>query len=334
MKEYKFKSAFAPHINSFLRMKEAMGFGLVGFKIKLKEFDLFFIENNVTDLSITKSLISEWSKTRVNDSRRTLYDKYSVISQFCKYMCHMGYLCHVPRLPRRSFENYLPHIFTHEQIQQFFGVCDALVSSSRNMDCILFALPALYRLLYSTGVRIGEAISLRNQDIDFEHQYIIIRKTKNQQQRLVPLNSSMLQIMLQYKEARDNLPLQNIVNPKGYFFISPSGHRLSNGTVYRWFRVILKKCGIPHIGKNHGPRVHDIRHTAAVHSLMKQVKSGADIYCVLPIISVFLGHKTIKGTEKYVRLTQEMFPEIIKLEQSLTSFVFPSQRIIEINYEK
>src|SRR5665647_2471511 len=73
MKEYKFKSVFAPHINSFLRMKEAMGFGLVGFKIKLKEFDLFFIENNVTDLSITKSLISEWSKTRVNDSRRTLY---------------------------------------------------------------------------------------------------------------------------------------------------------------------------------------------------------------------------------------------------------------------
>lgn len=192
----------------------------------------------------------------------------------------------------------------------------------------------LYRLLYSTGVRIGEAISLRNQDIDFEHQYIIIRKTKNQQQRLVPLNSSMLPIMLQYKEARDNLPLQNIVNPNGYFFISPSGHRLSNGTVYRWFRVILKKCGIPHIGKNHGPRVHDVRHTAAVHSLMKQVKSGADIYCVLPIISVFLGHKTIKGTEKYVRLTQEMFPEIIKLEQSLTSFVFPSQRIIEINYEK
>lgn len=315
-------------------MKEAMGFGLVGFKIKLKEFDLFFIENNVADLSITKSLISKWNKTRVNDSRRTLYDKYSVISQFCKYMCHIGYLCHVPRLPRRSFENYVPHIFTQKQIQQFFGVCDALVNNSRNMDCILFALPALYRLLYSTGVRIGEAISIRNEDINFEHHHIIIRKTKNQQQRLVPLNSSMLQTLLQYKEARDHLPLQNIIDRNGYFFISPSGRRLRNGTVYRWFRVILKKCGIPHVGKNHGPRVHDLRHTVAVHSLVKQVKLGADIYCVLPIISVFLGHKTIQGTEKYVRLTQEMFPEIIQLEQSLTSFVFPSQQIIKIDHEK
>jgi len=334
MKEYNFKSVFAPHINRFLEMKGAMGFGLVKFKTILKEFDLFFIENNVSDLCITHSLVSEWNKTRVNDSRRTLYDKYSVLSQFCKYMCHTGYTCHVPRLPHRLFENYIPYIFSHEQMLLFFRICDGLVMTSRNMDCILFALPALYRLLYSTGIRIGEAVSIKNRDVDFLQQYIIIRKTKNQQQRLAPLNSFMLQTMQQYKEIRGKLPLENTDDPDCFFFISPSGHPLSKGSVYNWFRVILRKCGIPHIGKNHGPRVHDIRHTSAVHSLMKQVKSGADIYCVLPIISVFLGHKTIQGTEKYVRLTQEMYPEIIKLEQSLTSFVFPSQSEIEINYEE
>jgi len=144
----------------------------------------------------------------------------------------------------------------------------------------------------------------------------------------------MLQAMLQYNTARENLPLENTANPDYYFFISPSGHPLSQGSVYKWFRVILRKCDIPHVGKNRGPRVHDIRHTSAVHSLMKQVKSGADIYCILPIISIFLGHRTIQGTEKYVRLTQEMYPEIIKLEQSLTSFVFPSQSQIEIDYEE
>jgi len=334
MKQYSFKSLFAPHFNSFLKMKDAMGFGLVKFKVILKEIDLFLVEKKVFDLCITQSLIVQWSKTRVNDSRRTLYDKYSVLSQFCKYMCHTGYKCYVPRMPRRLFENYIPYIFTHEQMSLFLRTCDALVTNSRNMDCILFALPALYRLLYSTGVRISEAISLKNKDVDFLHQCIIIKKTKNQQQRMVPLNPSMLQILKQYKEARQKLPLTNTTDPDHYFFISPSGHALSKGSVYKWFRVILKKCNIPHIGKNRGPRVHDIRHTNAVHSLMKQVRSGADIYCVLPIISVFLGHKTIKGTEKYVRLTQEMYPEIIKLEQSLTSFVFPSQSKMEIDYEK
>lgn len=80
------------------------------------------------------------------------------------------------------------------------------------------------------------------------------------------------------------------------------------------------------------PRVHDIRHSFAVHSLEKMVKSGEDIYCALPILSVFLGHKTIAGTEKYVRMTQEIFPEIIKMENHLTSFVFPNKIKIDIDY--
>jgi len=123
--------------------------------------------------------------------------------------------------------------------------------------CILFALPALYRLLYSTGMRIGEAVSLKNGDIDFTRNYIIIRKTKNQQQRLVPLNSSMQQTLLQYKEMRDNMPLDNTTVSNNPFFISPSGRPLTKSSVYNWFRVILKRCGILHIGKQHGPRVHD-----------------------------------------------------------------------------
>lgn len=329
MKEYNLASIFAPHMKSFLRMKEAMGIGTLRYKTILKEFDRFFVEN-AKDLRITQSLISSWEKTRANDSRKTLYGKYCVVSQFCRYMCHTGYACYVPRLPRRTFVNYIPYIFTHEQIQLFFRTCDALVMHYRGKVCILFTLPALFRLLYSTGLRISEAISIRNEDVDFKRQYIIIRKTKNKQQRLIPLNASMRQTMLQYKVVRDSMPLERTAEPDSYFFISPAGHPLLDRTVYGWFRQILRECGMPH----QGPRVHDLRHTCAVHSLMKQVKSGIDIYCALPVISVFLGHRKIRGTEKYVRLTQEMYPEIIKMEQAVTSFVFPSQPIMDIDYEE
>ena len=65
---------------------------------------------------------------------------------------------------------------------------------------------------------------------------------------------------------------------------------------------------------------------------MSQVKDGADIYCVLPVLSIFLGHKTLMGTERYVRLTQEMYPDIIEMEQSVSSFIFPSiSKIIRTN---
>jgi integrase len=334
MKKYDFKSVFASHIKSFLKMKAAAGIGTLNHEKILKEFDIFCMENNIKDLIITNSLILDWEKTRVNDSRKTLYGKYCILSQFCRYMCHTGYACYVPRLPGRSFANFIPYIFTHEQIQLFFSICDSMVMNYRGKDCILFSLPALFRLLYSTGLRISEAISLKNSDIDFTHQYIVIRKTKNQQQRLAPLNASMLETMQQYKVARDKMPLEGTANPDSFFFISPSGRPLPAKSVYGWFRVILRKCGIPHLGNKKGPRVHDFRHTCAVHSLMKQVRLGIDIYCALPVLSVFLGHRKIRGTEKYIRLTQEMYPEIIKLEQSLTSFVFPSQPVIEIDYEK
>lgn len=334
MKEYNFESIFAPHMKSFLKMKAATGIGTLSYKKILNEFDLFFMANNIKNLSITRSLILKWEKTRENDSRSTLYGKYCILSQFCRYMCHTGYACYIPRLPGRSFVNFIPYIFTHEQIQLFFSICDSLVMNYRGKECILFSLPALFRLLYSTGLRISETISLRNRDIDFKRQYIVIRKTKNQQQRLVPLNVSMQEVMQQYKTARDRMPLEDTANPDSFFFISPAGHPLIDKSVYNWFRVILRKCGIPHLGNKMGPRVHDFRHTCAVHSLMKQVRSGIDIYCALPVLSVFLGHRQIRGTEKYIRLTQEMYPEIIKLEQSLTSFVFPSQPVIEVDHEK
>jgi len=334
MSEYVFKSVFAPYIHNFLTVKDTMGFGLKKFKGVFKEFDLFFIAETVEAPCITRSLIAKWKATRVNDSNRTLYDKYSIISQFSKYMSHIGYPCYAPCLPRRNFGNYVPCVFTHDQISDIFHACDSFVMACGNMDCKLFAIPAILRLLYSTGMRVGEAVGLRNGDMDLEHNRIIIRKTKNRRHRLIPLHPSMYQVLYQYRNARNRFPLQDMNTPDAFFFISPSGQPLNRGNIYTWFKKALKKCGIPHLGKHHGPRVHDLRHTCAVHALMQQVKNGSDIYCILPVLSIFLGHKTITGTEHYVKLTLEMYPDIIKSEQSISSFVFPSLPPIKTDYEK
>jgi integrase len=144
----------------------------------------------------------------------------------------------------------------------------------------------------------------------------------------------MLSLLQQYEEHRNKMPLAEVLSPDSFFFISPMGKPLAACTVLRWFKKVLKKCRIPYLGDGKGPRIHDLRHTAATHSLIKMVEAGMDIYCALPILSVFLGHKTINGTEQYVRLTQEMYPEILKMEQSVTSFVFPKTNLkIDIDYE-
>ena len=128
--------------------------------------------------------------------------------------------------------------------------------------------------------------------------------------------------------------LRNHLDASAPFFISYTGSKITKGTAYCWFRKILRMAGIPFIGDHRGPRVHVSRHTFAVHSLMKQVRSGRDIYCLLPILSVFMGHKTLAGTEHYVRLTSEIFPELNMQIGEVSSYVFPSlEKLVRENEE-
>jgi len=331
-KQFKYKSVFAPYFDSFLKMKDAMGYGLYKFGWILLEFDRFFLKSGTTATYISSEQIASWRATRVNDKARTLYDKYSVLSQFCRYMCHLGHECHIPRLPRRTEMNFIPYVFTHHQMEHIFKECDRLTMSYGNMNTALVAMPAVIRFLYSTGVRISEALSIKNRDIDYQNHQVIIRKTKNQMQRIVPINPSLKEVMEQYETYRNRMPINGLTDEEHFFFVKANGKPFTSMAAYRWFKKVLKQCGIPHIGKQQGPRVHDIRHSCAVHSLEKMVKGGVDIYCALPILSAFLGHKTIQGTEKYVRMTHEIYPEIIKMESSLTSFVFPNNLKIDIDY--
>lgn len=85
---------------------------------------------------------------------------------------------------------------------------------------------------------------------------------------------------------------------------------------------VFRYSGVINVAGRNSPRVHDFKYTSAVHSMIKLVKNEVDIYCALPMISTFLGHKNIRSTEMYVRLTQEMYPEVLKVD-SVTPSLFP-----------
>lgn len=331
-KQIVFKSVFAPYFNSFLQMKKQMGFTRTGFQNMFKELDRFFVDTSATEPYITREQISAWSETRINDKARTLYDKHSIMRQFCRYMCHLGYECYIHRLPRQNWPPFIPYIFSHEQMECIFQAGDKLILRNRCMTSVLIVIPCLIRLLYSTGMRIGEALSLKNEDVDFTHKRILLKQTKNQVDRVLPICPPLLEVLRQYKTYRDRMPVKGTSNPAGFFFVSTIGNPISMSSVRRWFREILTQCGIPRRSDGQGPRIHDIRHTAAVHSLIKMVKGGTDMYCAMPILSVFLGHKSLKGTETYVRLTSEMYPDILKMESPITSFIFPINPYIQIDH--
>jgi integrase len=84
---------------------------------------------------------------------------------------------------------------------------------------------------------------------------------------------------------------------------------------------ILADAGIEHKGNEEGPHLHSLRHTACIHSMVKCARQGMDMYCCLPILSVFMGHRKVVDTEQYLRLTQEMYPELVKQDLSVTSSI-------------
>ena len=243
--QFIYQSVFAPYFKDFLAMKESQVSDIGRIKWMLLEFDKFFVNSNIRDVFITKSMIDAWKCTRIHDKKKTLYDKVSMFRQFCLYLCHIGKECYIPKLPKKEYSDFTPYVFTREQIQDIFETCDKQRMYSHNIYCNLFALPTLYRILYATGIRIGEAISIRNRDVDLRRNCIIVRKTKNKMERLIPLSGSLSKVLQQYLEYRNKMPLPDVDAPDKFLLISPSGRPLSSCTVLGGFKKVLEKCNIP-----------------------------------------------------------------------------------------
>ena len=323
--KYGLKSVFLHMFCAFIKHKEDMGYrSSIRIVYVFRELEASWASNWPTEIVFTKQLYDLWKGARLNEAETTVYHKISIIRQFCKYMGYCGLSAYVPSLPKRTSHRYIPKIFTNEELSRIFRAVDALRSGYVSTKTSLWCMPTLFRLLYATGMRIGEALTLKNADVNLDSRVITLRTTKNDKDRLIPMSDSIVLLLKQYCGYRDRMLIKRVSTPDSHFFPSFKGTRMKNTTPEKWFRKTLHSAGIPFIGGTHGPRVHDLRHTFAVHTLMNQARAGKDIYSILPLLSVFLGHKHLASTETYVRLTCEMFPEINEQVSAVTSFIFPT----------
>jgi integrase len=324
--KFEYRSVLAPYMYGVINVKESCGFMVLSTKWFYKEFDDFVINYGLSKPSITKNLIEEWSKTRINDNSRTYYGKCSRLVQLARYMNEHGKSSYIMPLPECDNDrDFVPYIFSKEQMSSIFTATDCLIRESHRSDDPIMAIPCIIRLLYCTALRITEALGLKNKDVHLQEQYLLIRETKNGSERIIPINNSMCAVMQQYQSYRDKLPITGLRNINHSFFIKLDGSEVSAACVYKWFRKIYTKCGIPFKGDRFGPRVHDLRHTAAVHSMSKLINNDMDVYSALPLVSALLGHKKLTSTEHYVRLTCAEYPELMKKCSELNNFIYPKE---------
>lgn len=97
--------------------------------------------------------------------------------------------------------------------------------------------------------------------------------------------------------------------------------------IYWRFRELLLQAGIPHAGRGNGPRIHDVRHTFACHTLQEADKHHVDLYAALPVLSTYMGHESIQATSQYLRMTAEIYPNITDAVNALCSYIIPEVKV-------
>ena len=234
---------------------------------------------------------------------RYWFAKYDVLRGFYRYAVSRGFVATSPlptRLPKRP-PPFVPYIYSHEELRRLLEVAAAY------QGCVVEAatIRTLVLLLYGAGLRLCEAINLDRADVDADHAVLTIRQTKFGKTRLVPFGSQLGSALAQYaaqgpKRAALEAP----------FFTTPTGARLKQRTVQGCFRRICDQAGIRRSdGRRFQPRLHDLRHTFAVHRLTSWYQQGADVQRLLPQLSTYLGHTCLSCTQVYLSMTPELLQE-------------------------
>lgn len=307
-----FKSSLADYMNQYLEDYSARGLKIENLMKAIKPFDRYLYAINYDKDYVTEKVFWGWSDTLVNIAAKTKYQALLKICQFSRYLTMIGNPSYIPNRIQYAKSYYTPYIYTPEELQRIFLYADQWRSRSYPRCSVAFIMPALLRLLYSTGMRIGEALKLQNMDIDFEKKMIFLRHTKNCHERICPINDTLHQVLKQYLKYRDLFPLEKVRDPEATLFVNLAGEPCKEKSVERLFREFMDEIGFI----QRRPRIHDFRHTACVHAMKNLLDKGYDIYNILPRLRAFMGHLEISSTEYYVRLTQDAYPGIFDAECS------------------
>jgi integrase/recombinase XerD len=235
-------------------------------------------------------------------------ENHTVLRGFYRYAVGRGFATMSP-LPTdipRSPPQLIPYIYTVDDLRRLLAATDILQTPLSPL--LASTMRSLLLLLYGTGMRIGEALSLTLQDVDLEDRVLTVRDTKFFKTRLVPIGPRLTTALTEYLSRRCKLPLP--AGKTSAFLATRTGIRLDYKRVNKLFCRLRRSAGIRREATaRYQPRIHDIRHSAAVHRVIAWYRAGADVQRLLPQLATYLGHVDVASTQRYLTMTVELLNE-------------------------
>jgi integrase len=284
-------------LQEYLQLRHALGFKLEREGVQLPKFVSFLEQENAARIST--SLAMRWAMTPSTASPRQWAERLSEVRLFARFMAARDPLTEVPPgdlMPRVPSRRLVPFIYSDGDLIALMRATDIF----DGVKCFTYA--TLLGLLAVTGMRIGEAISLDRDDINWRAQLLVIRSGKFGKSRELMLHPTTIDALRAYVRIRDRA----LPHPRSpALLLSLAGTRLLYKNVQRGFSQLLRRAALPQRLPRR-PRLHDLRHAFAIKTLTRWYREGLNVEARLPLLSTYLGHVHPSQTYWYLTATPEM----------------------------
>jgi integrase len=293
----------------YLRVRRAAGFKLKQAGEMLPDF-VGYLEKRGAARVTTVSAIA-WA-TQPRDTHTNWWRKRLVVVRgFAKYLQTIDGRTEVPpldHLPASEGIRSTPYVYSSADITALLSATETLSAPLRVATC-----RTLFGLLAVTGMRVSEAIALDEHDFDRRRDVLVIRKTKFDKSREVPLHTSTVQALDRYRRERNRLAPRRRTPS---FFVSTAGSRLFYQNVHETFLKLIYAAGLGN-QKPRRPNIHDLRHTFAIRTVLDWYRDEVDVEARLPLLSTYLGHIGPSSTYWYLTAVPELLEAAtVRLERS------------------
>ncbi|MCU0772882.1 MAG: tyrosine-type recombinase/integrase [Verrucomicrobia bacterium] len=298
----RFSSILASELEAFLRFKHNLGKAYGGQSYIVQSFDRYVVKHHPGRGPLDwPTLITGWLSDSPARKSGTVINLLATLRQFCLFRRRYepdGFVPDRQWSPQRTNARFLPEVLSKSQVAQLIDRTDHL----RDLPLRRSGLRVLICTLYSTGMRLGEAVHLRWADVDWKADCFFVRVSKGRS-RWVPFRKDLRQELDQYVAERRHYVA---AHPDSFLLCRADGSPYAVLSASCAIRRLMRQAGFKPLRGRLGPRPHDLRHGFARERLCLWYRSGVDLQRRLPDLSVFLGHQNLLGTEIYLSATPEL----------------------------
>ena len=296
-------STLFEELQSYLAVRRSLGYNLGTSERVLRQFVNFAGKEGIEHIST--DLFLRWQRTFGHANQQTWSMRLGMVRLFAQWLHGIDRKHEIPPKDLISGHNRRtqPYIYSKKEICRIVEAA-AKLPSTNGLRALTFS--TLFGLIAVTGLRVSEALSLDDDDVDVRTGVLTVRSGKGGKARLVPLSRSTRAHIAAYVRKRDRL-LESTPQP---FFVSDRGERLTDCATRYNFASVCQTLGLRSTEKfhrhGHGPRIHDFRHTFAVRTLVEWYRAGNDPSREMIKLTTYLGHADPKDTYWYIQAVPEL----------------------------